>query len=80
MDKVSNYQEIGPNFIFSQKSYFSEYNWNFLLDQMLRPYKFYGTVTCKESTVFIFACYEPLRSADPLYAYPEACAFCMNLG
>ena len=44
IDKISNFQEIAPNFTYSQKIilfFFKKYNWNFL-DQMLLPYKFYS--------------------------------------
>ena len=41
IDKILNFQEIAPNFTFSQKSYFLKYNWNFL-DQMLLHYKLCG--------------------------------------
>ena len=34
IDKLSNFQEIAPNFTYS-------HDWNFL-DQQLLPYKFYG--------------------------------------
>ena len=46
MDKISNFQEIVPNFTsnftYSQKFQFSMYNWNFL-DQLLLPYEFHDS-------------------------------------
>ena len=42
IDKISNFQEIAPNFTYSQKLYFFTYNWIFL-DQPLLPYTFQGS-------------------------------------
>ena len=39
--KISIFNEIAPNFIYSQKSQFLKYNWDFL-NQPLLPYKFHG--------------------------------------
>ena len=37
--QISNFQEIAPNFAYSQISYLFNYDWNFL-DQLLLPNKF----------------------------------------
>ena len=39
---MSNFQEITPNFTYSQKSWFLKYNWNFL-DKLLIPQEFHGS-------------------------------------
>ena len=41
IDKISNFQEIAPDFTYSQKHNFYMYNWN-SLDQLRFSYKFYG--------------------------------------
>ena len=35
IDKISNFQEIAPNFTYLQQSYFLKYNWNFLNQLLL---------------------------------------------
>ena len=56
--KISIFNEIDPNFTYSQKLYFFKYNWNFL-DQPLLPYKFHGS-DMWGMYFFIFANCEPL--------------------
>ena len=47
IDKISNFQDIDPNFTYSQKSYFfKKFNWNFL-DQLASTLNFM-VETCKE--------------------------------
>ena len=42
MYKISIFEEIAPNFTYSQISKCLKYNWNFL-DQPLLPYNFHGS-------------------------------------
>ena len=58
IDKISNFQDIAPNFTFSQKWLFFKYICNFL-DQLLHPYKFNGR-DMSWILFFIFASCEPL--------------------
>ena len=58
IDKLTNFQEIAPNFTYSQKSLFLKYNWNFV-DQLLLPHKCYGR-DMQGMHFFIFATCEPL--------------------
>ena len=58
LTKMSNFQDIAPNFTYSQKSYFFKYICNFL-DQLLHPYKFYGR-DMSGILFFIFASREAL--------------------
>ena len=41
IDKISNFQDIDPDFTYSQKSYFLKFNWNFFRPTCFYP-KFYG--------------------------------------
>ena len=60
--KISIFQEIAPNSIYSQKLQFPNYNWNFL-DQLLLPYKFHGSSMRGILFFFFnFASCEPLTS------------------
>ena len=63
IDKISNFQEIAPNFTYSQKSYFWKYKWT-LIDQLILPYKFM-VETCKEYTFHFFQ----LRAINCLCVY-----------
>ena len=60
IDKISNFNEIAPNFTFSQKSQFFKYICNFL-DQLLHLYKFHGR-DMWGILFFIFASCEPLTT------------------
>ena len=63
IDKLLIFNEIAPNFTYSQKSQFFKDNWTFL-DQLLLPYKFCGR-DMWGILFFIFASCEPLT----LYTY-----------
>ena len=54
INKISHFNEITLNFTHSQKSYFLKHNWS-LIDQLLLPYKFYGSGVY----FFVFARCEP---------------------
>ena len=62
-----NFQETAPNFTYSQKSGFLNYNWNFL-DKLLLPYKFHCS-GMRETLFFNFA------SCEPLSVYSERSFF-----
>ena len=57
IDKISNFQDIDPNFTFSQKLIIFQVDCN-SLDQLLHPYKFYGR-DMSGILFFIFASCEP---------------------
>ena len=58
IDKISNFQEIAPNFTYSQNRNFLKYKQNFL-DQLLLPSTFCGRDR-QGKYFFIFASCEPL--------------------